>query len=224
MSVITQEKAYYADFDDDLHVAKFPEDFADWLMDEGRDQDAREFLFIVRQWQDTTARWNQTIEQLVEIAEMYAPVVDVSAETRVPRTSYTEALRLLRDTERVDEPDSEDDPLPWDREAEIINRMIADESLLAKADTILDEEEEWVLQEYPDVEVYIDDDDTIVSVALKTFYTLMKEGYDEGARMFMTNIRHLIHRLDYDKMFWIIWTYVTVLPEPGSTISRLWRN
>lgn len=223
---ITKVKAYYTDFTDDLEVAKFPEDFADWLMEDGREQDAREFLFTVQHWQEVTPSWDQTIERLVELAEIYAPVVNFSEEIRAPRSTYSEAVSLLRDTERINEPGSEDEPLPWDREAEIINRMIADEALIAEGNMILDggDENEWTLQEYPDVEVYVDDDDTVVSIALKTFYSLTVNGYDEGARTFLTNIRHLIHRLDYEKMFWIIWTYVTVLPEPGSLISRQWRD
>lgn len=223
MSTMEQIPAYYADLSDDLEVAKFPEDFADWLMDQGREQDARQFLITIRNWKDLTPTHEQTISRLVEIADEYAPVVDFQEEIRapIPRRSFTEALALLQDLEAVEEPDSDTGPLTWDREAELVNRAIADQPP-PPAPAPVDMSE----HEYPDVEVYVDDGETVVQTAWKTFESLLENGHRTAARMFLLDARALLHRSeDPVDLFMLIWSYVVVLPEFGSRIERrMWNR
>lgn len=217
---VQQVPAFYADLSNIIEIAKFPEDFADWLMDEGREQDARRFLLTCKNWQAVTPAEEQTIEDVIEIAQEYAPVVNFSEEIRVPHdTSFHEAVELLRDLERVDEPFSDDEPLSWDREAALVNQMLSDDR--PTEPEIVFEEPPLPEPMFPDAEVYIDDDDTITVVAGKTVQALLDEGYDIGARRFLLELRDVIRRgPSTSEMFILIWSYATVMPEIGSQISR----
>jgi hypothetical protein len=209
--------AYFADLSNDHEVAHFPEDFADWLMEEGREQDAREFLITCKNWADLTPPDEQTIDALVSIAEEYAPVVKFDEEIRSPSRTYYETVKLLEDLEKVNEPDSDDPMLPPDREAALINQMLADEMPVVPVNM-----EE---HEFEDVDVYVDDGDSIVTLVLKTFEALMEADYTAAARRFIQEANMLIHRgEDAVELFVLIWSYVTVQPEHGSEHARRMMN
>lgn len=208
-----QTLSYYIDMDNELEVAKFPEDFADWLMDTGREQDAREFLHKCQHYEDVTPVEEQEFETVIEIAEEYAPVVKLQDELQTPSRTYSEVMRLLKDAEAADEPSGGDAPLPWDREAAVINRTLADSAPVVPMD--MDD------HEFPDVKVYVDDDDTLPIILAKTMLALVEEGYPFAAKIFAQDLLALtrVPRSDLE-LFELVWSYVDVLPEVGSERER----
>lgn len=207
MTMTAIEPSFYYDVSDELEVAKFPEDFADWLMDEGREQDAKEFLVRWKRFEESRPDREITLDAAADLAQQYADVIEINEETRNPAAkSYAEAFRLLRDLESADEPDPDDDPMTWDREAAAVNHFLAD-SMPAPVD--MDE------HEFDDVTVYVDEDEGIVHMIANTITQLAQAGYVDGAKEFALNLKFLLQRNPTDsEMFGLIWSYVDVRPTP----------
>lgn len=209
MSTTYAVSAFYFDVADDKVVAKFPEDFADWLMDEGKELDAREFLHKCQHYEEVTPVEELELATVIEIAEEYAPVIKFNEEIREPASTYSQVVRLLKDLEMADEPRGGDKPLPWDREAALVNQAIADSAPVTPID--MDE------HEFPDVKVYVDDDHTILHILANTMLELVEAGYPEAARRFAQDLWFLTRQPRDDfELFSLIWSYVDVLPEVGS--------
>jgi hypothetical protein len=209
MSDEPQTKAYYADLDSDLHIAKFPEDFADWLLDENREEDAKEFLSDIKLYKSVTDEDEWTLDDLIEIAQLQAPVVIIQEELRQP--TYVEALRLLEAAEKADEPTSRDTPLRWDQEAALVNQAIADSS------PPRDLEE----PEYSDVTVWVDDDWSVPDIVVATVKALIEGHYSLGARDFVREMSFILNRhANQWDLFKLAWSYVTIRPEVSSDHER----
>jgi hypothetical protein len=213
---MTPTKAFYVDTSSALEVAKFPEDFADHLQDEGRDQEAREFLVSCRDWEQLTPEDEQDVSELIAIACGYAPVVDFQEEIGnddYERHSFAAAKAFYSDWQAVDEPDSEDPSLPPDREAALINQMLRDSSPVVPMN--MDE------HEFEDVDVYVDDGDRIALLMVKVFEALIENTYVSAARRFITEVELILRRSnDPIELFKLAWSYVNIVPEHGSEHQR----
>lgn len=199
---------FYYDASDELEVAKFPENFADWLMDEGWEQDAREFLVRWKQFEENTPNHEITLDAAVQMAEEYAETSELNAELRNPVSkTYAEAFQLLRDLEKVDEPEGETEPLPWDREAAAINHFLADSSPPVPVNM-----EE---HEFADVVVHVDVGENIAHIIAHSLIALAQAGYTSGAKELAFNLKNLFRRnpTNWD-VFELIWSYVDVQPTP----------
>jgi hypothetical protein len=206
-----QVPAYYADLSTDLTRAMIPEDFADWLMDNGREQEARAFLHNFKMWLEETPEVDQTPDAIIELCEEYAPVVVFNAQIRQPKQrNLHDALKLIQDLEEANEPTSKTPALSWDQEAAIINQMLADEAPE-------EEPEDEVEPEFVLVTAYVDDGDTILGFMGKVFIALIEEGYSHGARDFIREVGRLLN-LDAEpfELYCTAMTYVHVRAEPGS--------
>lgn len=118
---------FYYNAEDELVIAKFPEDFADFLSDAGYENDARDFLVRWKQHEQITPPSEVRFDAARELAEEYANVVEIGDESNRPASkTYEQVFHLLRDLEASDEVDSDDEPIPWDREGALVNRFIAD--------------------------------------------------------------------------------------------------
>lgn len=214
MATQTVQATFYYDASDELEVAKFPENFADWLMDEGWEQDAREFLVRWKHFEETTPNYEITLDAAVQMAKDYAEVAELNAELRNPVSkSYAEAFQLLRDLEEADEPDGEDAPLPWDREAAAINHFLADSD-----PTPVDMEE----HEFDDVVVHVDVGETIAHVIAHTLTALAQAGYVGGAKRLAFDFKYLLRQNPTDwQMFELIWSYVDVQSTPRRQAVRM---
>jgi hypothetical protein len=213
---MTPTTAFYVDTSSALEVAKFPEDFADHLMDEGRDQEAREFLITCRRWEKLTPEDEQEIDELIEIASGFAPVVSFQDELGVPdapKVGYGEAKAFYDDWQTVDEPNMDDPSLPPDREAALINQMLSDSGPVMPMD--MDK------HEFEDVDVYVDDGDRIAVLMFKVFQALMDSTYTSAARRFIGEVDLILRRSnDPIELFELAWSYVNIVPEHGSEHSR----
>jgi hypothetical protein len=209
-------QAFYVDTSSALEVAKFPEDFADHLMDEGRDEEAREFLVICKRWEKLTPEDEQEIDELIEIASGFGPVVSFQDEIgndEAPKVGYGEAKAFYDDWKAVDEPDMDDPFLPPDREAALINQMLRDSSPVVPMD--MDE------HEFEDVEVYVDDGDRIAVLMFKVFEALIENTYASAARRFIGEVDLILRRgSDPNELFELAWSYVSIVPEHGSEHQR----
>lgn len=206
------------DVSDELGVAKLPEDFADWLLDEGREEDAREFLARWHHYEAITPRAELSVEAVIEIAEEYAPVLEMNEEMRSPVSrSFAEAFALLRDAERADEPSSGDDPLSWDREAALVNQALADQGPLPdpppRTATPLNLDE----HEYPEITVYVPEGCSIMQVLTEVVVALAKEGLRSAVRSFSQDLLALTREPTTDlELFTLAWSYVNIVPKTSS--------
>lgn len=171
---------FYYDAEDELVIAKFPEDFADFLSDEGWEQDARDFLARWKHIETLTPNDELRFKQVIELAEEYAPIYEVGDETRRPSSkTYDQVFNLLRDMERVDDYGSDDDTIPWDREGALVNRFLSDMSHEVIAE---EEERDEAGPEFPDVVVTFKRGDDLPKVVLYSIIALWKGGYPDEAQ------------------------------------------
>jgi len=205
---------FHFDVSNPLAVAKFPEDFNDFLLDHGRDDEGAEFLVRWKHIEQRTPAHRITLEKAIDLALEYADVVQENEDFRDDETSrsYAEAFQMLRDAELVDEPDGDDPPIPWDREAALVNQVLADSMPVVPVN--LDD------HEYP-VTVKVPLGFPVEKIALLAALRLGSEGYTIGARDFIQDFRALI-RIPFTnaKLFTLIWSYVNVVPvdEDGNVL------
>lgn len=204
-----RDAEFYFDATNELEVAKFPEDFADWLMDNGREQEAREFLNRWHRFVEERDGWGVTLDDAQSLADDYATVIEINEEVGdpvvdEPSRTYREAFQLLRDADRTTEPDGEEDPLPWDREAALVNMSLKD----MPAEPI-----DWDEHEYDDVIVYVDEGDRIPDIIANTITALIKSGYQYGARTLAHELEMLLRfPATNEEMFALLWSYVDIQP------------
>jgi len=207
MSVDEITSAFYYDGDSQLEVAKFPEDFADWLMNEGREQEAREFLARWNRLEETTPYEQVTFELAQDLAEEYAPVVDFAEEIRDPDTD-SEMVKALfgifREREATEEPWS-DDPTPsWDREAELVKQVLEDQMPIP-----LDLDK----HEFPHVKVYVKRSAKIPEIVFRTFQELGTSIDTKTAMRFIQDLLFLTNGPATDgEIFLLCWSYVNIVP------------
>jgi hypothetical protein len=203
------EKAYYAELDNDLHVAKFPEDFTDWLLDEGREFEAKEFMAAVKKYKASTLEDEWTLDDLLDMARYYAPVVVLEEELRQP--TYAQAVRLLEAAERLEEPTSRDEPVRWDQEAALVNQALADSAPLS-----MDR------PEYEDVTVWVDDHHSVTDIVMMAARALIDDEKGAVARQFLREVGFVLaHNANQWDLFKLTWSYVTIVPEIGSQNERI---
>lgn len=207
------------DISDELAVAKFPEDFADYLLEEGRDADAREFLAAWTHYESVTPTEALSLETVIEMAEWYAPTLETNEEMRGPVSrSFAEAFSLLRDMESADEPESGDAPLSWDREAAVVQRALADEGPSEPSQygsvTPLDLAE----HEYPDVTAYVAKGSTIIQVLIEVALALGAAGLSGAAQSFAREIMMVTRHgtVTDEELFLLAWSYVNIEPKEQS--------
>jgi len=220
----TVKATFYYDVSDELVVAKFPEDFADWLRDEGRDADAREFM---ARWHDieSTTPWSDLkFDQVVDLASVYANVVEFGDELRTPsRKTYDQLFNLLRDMEASDEPESDDEPMTWDREAALVNRAIADmPSLLPEPE----EDEIEIEPTYHDVTIYVAYRTPLHVLTLNVMKALWNNGYQSAVDDLLLDLKYLFRDTapvtDGD-VFLSLCEYINILPEEDEPDDYIWR-
>lgn len=172
---------FYYDVEDELLIAKFPEDFADFLADEGWDQDSRDFLARWKQIEQLTPNSDLIFQQVLDLATEYANIYEVGDETRRPTSkTYDQLFSLLRDLEQADEPDSDDETIPWDREGALVNRFLED---MPREETKVDED---ILDdagpEFPDVVLILKTGVSLPEIVIRSMRELWHGGYPEEAR------------------------------------------
>lgn len=193
---------FLVDFSDRSEKIMFPVDFAAWLRDHGREQDAREFVSRVNQYKQSVPRSDFRMDTVIHIAQEYAQVHDTSAGVEDPRM---EAIRLLEGIE-LDGPANEPDldSLPWDREEEMIQQAEQD----APVPVNMDE------PEFPDAIVYLNRSDTMIELAARAVLALLESDYPHGAKQLSMDTRALLrHSESGEDLFHLIWSYVTVVPN-----------
>jgi hypothetical protein len=196
---------------DELAVAKFPEDFADWLMDEGREADALEFLARWRHYESITPEGELDFDDVIDLAHAYADVVEVNTELRGPvSASFAEAFALLRATEATDEPYSDDAPLTWDREAQVVNQALADQGdYIVPLD--LDE------HEFPEIKVYVEKGCSIMDVLTGTILALAAENLRSVVNSFCQDLLALTREpTSNEELFALAWSYVDIKAKPAA--------
>lgn len=206
------------DVSDSLAVAKLPEDFTDFLLEEGRDADAREFLTRWNHYEAITPLEDLSIEAVIEMAEEYAAVLELNEEMQSPVSrSFAEAFTLLRDAEQADEPESGDPPLSWDREAALVNQALQDQGpepdFSSSPAMPLDLDE----HEYPEITVYVPKGCSIMQVLTGVVVSLAEEGLRSAVRSFSQDLLALTREPTTDlELFALAWSYVKIAPEPAT--------
>jgi hypothetical protein len=207
--------SFWTDLDDDLSIARFPEDFADYLRELGREVEADTFLDEAKQYHELNPDWDQSLEDIVDLAEEYARVSISAQDLHKPRKlTYADIRRTYRDSEIANHGVS-DTPLPFDQEAELVRRSLEDQTPPA-APIDMDE------HQHPDCVVYVTDDDDILDIMFKTMVTLRHAGYIASAKSFQFELTLMVKRsepTDWD-MFELAWSYVELTGAPGSQIER----
>jgi hypothetical protein len=206
-----EPEAFFLSLEDFLGVARFAEDYADHLMDLGRDEWAKDFLKSVKAYKAVTPEDEWTLDDLLDMARDYTPVSVVEDELNEPHAdTYREAVAMLEALEAVNEPDTKTPALRFDQEAALVNRMIADEAPL-------DPER----PEFPDVTVWVDDDWSVGDIVIDCFKQLVEHGYPSSAREFMRHVNFVLdHGAQQWDLFRLTWSYVKVQPEIGSKNER----
>lgn len=193
---------FLVDFSDRSEKIMFPVDFAAWLRDHNREQDAREFVSRVNQYKQSVPRSDFRMETVIRIAQDYAQVHDTSQGVEDPRA---EAIRLLEGIE-LDGPANEPDldSLPWDREEEMIRQAEHDMPVPVNMDE----------PEFPDAVVVLHRADTMIELAARAVLALLASDYPHGAKQLSMDIKALLrHSESGEDLFHLIWSYVTVVPN-----------
>lgn len=218
------QAAFWYDAGDELLVARFPEDFNDWLLDEGREDDAKEFMARWKHIESVIPHGELSIEHARDLAEEYATVREFNEESRTPsRKTYEQMFNLLRDLERADEPDSDDEPLTWDREAALVNRAIAD---MPEEPVLFEDDEDDEGHLYP-VTIYIRHGTPVLDMIIHAAAALVKADYSYGKDDMVYDFGNLLKQpvVTNDEVFDLLLDYIDIRPkeeEPDMTANWDW--
>jgi len=219
------QAAFWYDAGDELLVARFPEDFQDWLLDEGREDDAREFMARWKQLESVMSHSEQLFDYARDLAEEYATVREFNEESRTPaRKTYEQMFNLLRDLESADEPNGDDEPLSWDREAALVNRAIAD--MPEPERPVLFEDDEDDEHVYP-IAIYVRHGTPVLMMFFQTARALVNGGYSYGKDDLLYDFKSLLRQpeVTHGEIFDLLWHYVDIRPEedePDMTANWDW--
>ncbi len=198
MTLATDVIAYHVDLSDELYRLRFAEDFADWLMDHRREEEAREFLHLVKTYEESTEEYD--LEDVIAIAEGFNPIVDVNEEMAGGRNASDLAIQILEEQEGN---------LRWDQEAALINQYIRDSEPVSAVPRDLLE------PEFPNVDVYFDLNRPIVRNVLGIPFHLAAHGHHRGARAFIQDMKALLRTKPTNyALFQLAWSYVMIYPDP----------
>lgn len=196
--------AFHFDASSRIQTAMLPEDFADWLMDNGRDEEAKDVLTRVEQMERTYEEVD--IEDVIDVLEEYGRVIEINKDIgHIPDDYYWETYSIVRELENQDDLWSDDEVLTWDREAQVVNQAIADMGPVTPVD--MDE------HEYP-VTVYVRRGTPILEILRRSFMALARGGYRDGVRDMAQTLAAFtrVERTDTE-LFGLAWSYVDIVPD-----------
>lgn len=198
---MTPIPTFKIDLNDPYQVHHIIGDINDHLLEAGFDGDAEDFIFKAKTLDESS------LDEILSLAADYVDIEDVSDS------------RGVRADEYDDEPVSGN--LSWDSEAAAIKRALEDGSPHAPMLSVVPVD--LSVPEYPNITLIWDFEEPLGANMLRALKQLALHADDEDVLEFIHNWRGLrSHTWTYRSMFQLVWSWMTVLPDPDQYGSDDW--
>ena len=202
----SERSSFEVDLSDPYAVLHIIGDINDHLLDEGRDDDAADFLLQAKGLKVTSPD-DWSVEDLLSIASEYVDIYDVS-DSRAPMVGMAEEWLQHIEEQEDDEPLSGN--MSFDEEHDAVNKALALPVNLE-------------VPEYPDLWMTWDFEIDLADNMLEAMRTLFDAGEHKALRQFVHDWRGLRSACwTYKAMFQLAWSYVKIYPHPDQYGTDDW--
>lgn len=197
---MTPIPTFKIDLNDPYQVHHIIGDINDHLLEAGFDGDAEDFIFKAKTLDESS------LDEILSLAADYVDIEDVSDS------------RGVRADEYDDEPVSGN--LSWDSELDAIKRALEDSTPQAP---MTSGPVDLEVPEYPNITLVWDFEEPLAHNMMRAVKQLALHTDEHVVREFAHNWRGLrAHTWTYQAMFQLVWSYMTVLPDPDQYGSDDW--
>lgn len=188
------------DLNDPYVIMHLVGDINDALLEQGRDDDAADFVLQAKGLKHTDKDW--TLDDLLAIACQYVDIEDVSDARYEPPVNRP----IIED---------KDDDEDWSDDYEVVNHALQSEPSSALHAPMSTGPVDLTIPEFPDVEMYWDLDVDVGVNMKNAVLALCEYGDDRVLRNFVQDWQGL-RRSTWTElaMFQLVWSYMTVYPIP----------